>query len=140
MSELSPNHHHRKLSSGTIWEEQVGYSRAVRVGQWVEVSGTVAVDSHGRVTGAGDPYAQTQFIFTKIRQALIALDTRMEDVIRTRLYLTNIEHWSEVARAHAEVFKEIKPASTVIEVKGLISSEYLVEIEVTAVSSLPPMP
>ena len=121
------------ISSGTRWEEVAGYSRAVRVGNVVEVAGTTAVDENGQVVGANDPYQQTRFILAKIEKALASAGASMKDVIRTRMFVTDISRWEEIARAHGEVFGEIKPASTMVEVNRLISPELLVEIEATAI-------
>lgn len=123
------------ISSGAKWEDIVGYSRAVRVGNVVEVAGTTAVDENGKTVGADDPYQQTKFILSKIEKALIAAGAAMKDVVRTRMFVTDISRWEEIGRAHGEFFREIKPAASMIEVKGLISPELLVEIEVTAVIS-----
>jgi len=109
-----------------------GYSRAVRVGNVVEVAGTTAVDENGQVVGANDPYQQTRFILAKIEKALASAGASMKDVVRTRMFVTDISRWEEIARAHGEVFREIKPASTMVEVTRLISPELLVEIEATA--------
>lgn len=123
----------RKLiSSGAKWEDIVGYSRAVRIGNLIEVSGTAAVDENG-VVAPGNAYLQARFIIEKIQKALRAAGADLEDVIRTRIYVVEIAHtWEEVARAHGEFFGNIKPASTMVEVKSLIDPDMLVEIEVTA--------
>jgi len=121
------------ISSGAKWEAIVGYSRAVRVGNIIEVAGTTAVDEHGQVAGLNDPYTQTQFILSKIEKALKEAGATLEDVTRTRMYVTNIEDWEAVGRAHGERFAHIRPAATLLEVSALISPELLVEIEVTAV-------
>ena len=121
------------ISSGTVWEERYGYARAVRVGNRIEVAGTVAADHHGNVVGAGDPYAQTKFIFQKIESALHDLGAELHNVVRTRMYLTDIAHLDAVGRAHGECFREIRPASTALQVAALVDPAYLVEIEVTAV-------
>ncbi len=121
------------ISSGTHWESVVGYSRAVRIGQIVEVAGTTAVDENGQVVGPGDPYQQTRFILTKIEKALAQAGAGLQDVIRTRMYVTDIRQWEAVGRAHGEFFREIRPAATMVEVQALIRPELLVEIEVTAV-------
>ena len=120
------------ISSGTKWEDIVGYSRAVRVGNVVEVAGTVAVDADGNLVGAGDMYAQSKFIFEKIQAALEAAGANMSDVVRTRMLVTDISQWEAVGKAHGEFFREIKPASTMVEISGLIGEGQLIEIEVTA--------
>ncbi len=123
------------ISSGAKWEDIVGYSRAVRVGYTVEVAGTTAVDEQGNVVGLNDAYEQTRFILAKIEKALIQAGASLKDVVRTRMFVSDISKWEEVGRAHGEFFREIKPAASMIEVKGLISPELLVEIEVTAIIS-----
>jgi len=120
------------ISSGTKWEDIVGYSRAVRIGNIVEVAGTTAMDGD-QLIGKGDVYAQSKFIFQKIEKALQAAGAGMTDVVRTRMYVTDISRWEEVGRAHGEFFKTIKPASTMVEVSDLVNPDMLVEIEVTAV-------
>ena len=122
-------------SSGTPWESVAGYSRAVRVGNIIEVAGTTAVDAEGQVVGSGDISKQTDYIFNKIRNALNHAGSKMSDVIRTRMYLTNINDWEAVARVHGDIFSDIKPVSTLVEVSGLIDKELLIEIEVSAVIS-----
>ena len=122
-------------SSGTYWESIAGYSRAVRVGNIIEVAGTTAVDTEGQVVGAGDISKQTDYIFNKIRNALNHAGSKMSDVIRTRMYLTDINDWETVARVHGDIFSDIKPVSTLVEVSGLIDKELLIEIEVSAVVS-----
>ena len=122
-------------SSGAPWESIAGYSRAVRVGNIIEVAGTTAVDTKGQVVGAGDISKQTDYIFNKIRNALIDAGSKMSDVIRTRMYLTDINDWETVARVHGDIFSDIKPVSTLVEVSGLIDEELLIEIEVSAVVS-----
>lgn len=121
------------ISSGTKWEDIVGYSRAVRVGNIIEVAGTTAVNEHGQVVGLNNVYEQTRFIFTKIEKALIAAGASLEDVVRTRMFVTDISQWQEIGQAHGEFFKSIKPGATMVEVSGLISPELLIEIEVTAI-------
>jgi len=121
------------ISSGTKWEDIVGYSRAVRVGNIVEVAGTTAVDEHGAVIGANSPYEQAKFVFAKIEKALISAGASLKDVVRTRTFVTDISRWEEVGRAHGECFRNIRPVATMVEVKSLISPELLVEIEVTAI-------
>ena len=121
------------ISSGASWEEIVGYSRAVRIGNVVEVAGTTAVDEQGNVVGQNDPGAQTRFILQKIEKALRQAGATLEDVIRTRIFVTDISRWEEIGRAHGDFFRTIKPVATMVEVNALISPELLVEIEVTAV-------
>lgn len=121
------------ISSGAQWEEIVGYSRAVRIGNVVEVAGTTAVDEQGNVVGMDDPGAQTQFILQKIEKALHQAGATLADVIRTRIFVTDISRWEEVGRAHGDFFRTIKPVATMVEVKALISPALLVEIEVSAV-------
>lgn len=121
------------ISSGAKWEEIVGYSRAVKIGSVIEVAGTTAVDENGNTVGLGDPYEQTKYILKKIEKALENAGAAMKDVVRTRMFVTDISKWEEIGRAHGEFFREIKPAASMIEVKGLISPELLVEIEATAI-------
>lgn len=123
------------VSSGTKWENIVGYSRAVRVGNIVEVAGTTAVDEQGNVIGGDDPYEQAKFIFTKIEKALKEAGATMQDVVRTRMFVTNVAHWEAIGRAHGEFFREVKPAATLLEISRLIEPTLLVEIEVTAILS-----
>jgi enamine deaminase RidA (YjgF/YER057c/UK114 family) len=121
------------FESGTPWEPVFGYSRVVRVGQFVYVSGTTATDNEGNIVGVGDSYLQTVQILKNIKFALERAGTRLEDVVRTRVYTTNIDDWDKIAQAHGEVFKGIKPASAIVEVKRLVSPAMLVEIEADAV-------
>ncbi len=120
------------FSSGAKWEDIVGYSRAVQMGNTLEISGTVALDESG-VVGKGDFYKQAYFIFQKIEKILTQAGFALTDVVRTRMYVTDITHWEEVGRAHGEFFKNIKPATSMIQVSGFIEPEYLVEIEITAI-------
>jgi len=121
-----------KFSSGTYWEEHVGYSRAIKVGKMIFVSGTTALDGN-KIVGENDVYKQTKFIIEKIENALVKLGSKLEDVVRIRIYLTDIALWQEAANAYSEFFKDIKPAQSLIEVKGLVDPSMLVEIEVDAV-------
>jgi enamine deaminase RidA (YjgF/YER057c/UK114 family) len=120
-------------SSGATWEEKVGYSRAVRVGNIVEVTGTVAVDEAGKVVGLGDAYAQTKFIIEKIGKVLETAGAKLSDIVRTRMFVTDISRWEEYGKAHGEFFGEIKPCTSMIGIKELIAPEYLIEIEATAI-------
>ncbi|MBI2425630.1 MAG: RidA family protein [Candidatus Hydrogenedentes bacterium] len=123
----------RSVFSGTSWEDQVGYARAVAIHGQIAVSGTTAVDETGQVVGPGDPYLQTAFIFDKIFRALAELGAGPEDVLRTRMFVTNIEQWAEIARAHREKLGPVRPAATMVEITRLIDPRLLVEIEVDAV-------
>lgn len=121
------------IVTGTPWEPIVGYSRAVRVGNLVAVSGTTATDADGRIVGIGDPYTQARQVIANIRAALERAGARLEDVVRTRIFVTDIAQWEAVARAHGEAFGEIRPACTMVEVAKLIAPEILVEIEADAI-------
>ena len=123
---------HIRVSSGSPWEDIVGYSRAVRVGTIIEVAGTTAMDGD-KLVGKGDVYLQTRFIFEKIARALEEAGGSLQDVIRTRMYITDISKWEEAGRAHEEFFSEIKPVATMVEVSQLIDKELLIEIEVSAI-------
>lgn len=120
------------ISSGAPWEKVVGYSRAVRIGNLIEVSGTAAYDGK-LLIGKGDLYAQTKFVLQKIEKTLIEAGATMADVIRTRMYVTDISLWQEAGKAHAEFFSDICPATSMVEVSKLIDPELLIEIEVTAI-------
>jgi enamine deaminase RidA (YjgF/YER057c/UK114 family) len=120
-------------SSGAKWEAIVGYSRAVKVGNIIEVTGTVAVDDESRLQGGDSAYAQTHFILEKISAVLEKAGAGMKDVVRTRMFVTDISRWEEFGKAHGEFFGEIRPCTTLVEVAKLIAPEYLIEIEATAI-------
>lgn len=122
-------------SSGAVWEDVVGYSRAVKVGNHIEVSGTVAADENGNVIGRDDAYQQTIAILQKIETALQQAGASLKDVVRTRMFVTDISRFEEYGKAHGEFFSSIKPCTSMIEVKGLVAPEYLIEIEATAIIS-----
>ena len=120
-------------SSGSKWEDIVGYSRAVKIGNIIEVTGTVASGDDGNVVGRDDAYAQTKFIYQKIEKVLQRAGAGMKDVVRVRMFVTDISRWQEYGKAHSEFFKDIKPCNTMVEVSALIEPGYLIEIEATAI-------
>ena len=122
----------QKYSSGAKWEKVVGYSRAVKVGTRIYVTGTTATDENSEIVGIGDAYAQTVQVIKNIEKALQALGATLENVVRTRMFVTDISRWEEYGRAHGEFFREIMPATTMVEVSKLIDSQMLIEIEVDA--------
>lgn len=126
----------QNISTGAKWEDIVGYSRAVKMGNIIEVTGTVAVDGEGHTVGPGDPYVQTVFIIEKIQSVLKEAGASLNDVVRTRMFVTDISRWEEYGKAHGEFFKNIRPCTSMIEVKGLIDPDYLIEIEATAILSV----
>jgi enamine deaminase RidA (YjgF/YER057c/UK114 family) len=121
------------ISSGTIWERQFGYSRAVRLQNMVFVAGTTAVDETGKTIGMNDPYQQAVFIYKKIDKALQEAGSSLKDVVRVRTFVTDITRWKEVAKAQGEVFADIRPAATLVQVAALVEKELLAEIEVDAI-------
>lgn len=129
--------HRTNYSSGAVWEDVVGYSRAVKVGNQIEVSGTVAADENGKVIGRDDAYQQTVFILQKIERVLKEAGASLNDVVRTRMFVTDISRFNEYGKAHGEFFASVKPCTSMIEVKGLVAPEYLIEIEVTAIVASP---
>ena len=120
-------------SSAAKWEDIVGYSRAVKVGNIIEVTGTVAADDNSNLVGGNDAYEQTKFIIQKIESVLQKAGATLKDVVRTRMFVTDISRWEEYGKAHGEFFKDIKPCTTMVEISKLISPEYLIEIEATAI-------
>lgn len=127
--------HRTNYSSGTKWEDLVGYSRAVKIGNIIEVTGTVAVDDAGNTIGKGNAYEQTKFIIQKIELILEKAGASLADVVRTRMFVTNIAQWEEYGRAHGEFFRKIKPCTTMVEINKLIDPDFLIEIEATAILS-----
>jgi enamine deaminase RidA (YjgF/YER057c/UK114 family) len=125
----------QNFSSGAKWEDIVGYSRAVRIGNIIEVTGTVSTDENSQVVGRNNAYVQTRHILQKIEKILKQTGASMTDVVRTRMFVTDITLWEEYGRAHGEFFSKIKPCTSMIEVSGLIEPDYLIEIEVTAILS-----
>ena len=126
----------QQVGSGSPWEDIVGYSRAVRVGNIIEVAGTTAMDGE-MIVGEGDVYAQTKFIFEKIEKALQQLGGSLKDVVRTRIFVINISDWELIGKAHGAFFKTIKPVATMVQVQRLIDEKLLIEIEVTAIIAVP---
>jgi enamine deaminase RidA (YjgF/YER057c/UK114 family) len=122
-----------RVSTGTPWEDAVGYSRAVRVGDRIEVSGTTATDADGALVGVGDPYAQTVQIVENVERALAELDAELADVVRTRMFVTDVDEWEAIGRAHGEAFGDVRPATTMVEVSGLVDPDMCVEMEAIAV-------
>jgi enamine deaminase RidA (YjgF/YER057c/UK114 family) len=133
MRESSAPPTRERLATNTPWEPRVGYSRAIRVGNSIHVSGTTATDASGNLVGRGDAYAQAKQVIANLRRAIEALGGRLEQVVRTRMYVTDIARWEEVGRAHGEAFATIRPATSMVEVSRLIDPDMLVEIEADAI-------
>ncbi|MFY4811166.1 RidA family protein [Haloarcula sp. AONF1] len=121
-----------RTSTGTAWEQQVGYSQAIRTGDTVRVAGTIATDDDGEVVAPGDPYEQTKHAFDIVSDALTALDAAIEDVVQTRMYVTDIDNQEQVGEAHSEFFGDVRPVATMVEVNGLATPEAVVEVEAVA--------
>ena len=121
------------VSTGAVWEDLVGYSRAIKNGSHIEVSGTIAIDENGKVVGTGNAYEQTKYIIQKAERAIQQLGGELRNVTRTRMFTTDISKWKEIGRAHGEFFSKIKPATTMIEISKLIIPETTIEIEFTAI-------
>ena len=126
----------QKFGSNSPWEDKVGYSRAIRIGNIIELSGTVSIDNSNHVVGEGNAYEQTKFIISKIIGYIEKAGGKKEDIVRTRIFVTDISKWEEIGKAHGEYFKDVKPVTTMVEVKSLISKDYLVEIEATAIVNI----
>jgi enamine deaminase RidA (YjgF/YER057c/UK114 family) len=127
------SHNRVNYSSGAHWENIVGYSRAVRIGNVMEISGTTAIDENNNIIGENNVYLQTKFIIQKIEAVLLQAGATLNDVVRTRMFVTDITNWEEVGKAHGEYFSQIKPCTSIVEVKALIAPQFLIEIEATAV-------
>lgn len=120
------------IQSGTEWESTVGYSRAVRTGDEIHVSGTTATDDEGNLVGAGDPYAQAEQALSNVERALERLDATCADVVRTRMFVTDVDQWEEIGRAHREYFGDVRPATSMVQVERLVDPEMVVEVEAVA--------